>query len=95
MVENLTILLSGDSEAEEGVVFPCEDEICEILKGDIVDNTAVEESNTEDNRPAYEFERPLIIAWEDAPNKFRWYVGFHMAENSDGTLRIDHLKQQI
>ena len=93
MVENLTILLSGDSEAEEGVVFPCEDEIYEILKGDIVDNTAVEESNTEDNFPAYEFERPLIIAWEDAPNKFQWYVGFHMAENSDGTLRIDHLKR--
>jgi hypothetical protein len=25
MAENLTLLLSGDSKAEEGVVFPCED----------------------------------------------------------------------
>ena len=31
-IENLTILLSGDpSECEEGNIFPCEDELMDIL----------------------------------------------------------------
>ena len=87
MVENITVLLSDEHEAEDGIVFPCEDEIMEIISGN-TSNPVHEGETVLTLQP----NQPVAVIW-DVKNKKRWYIGFYIDKNDDGTFRIDHLER--
>ena len=35
---------------------------------------------------------PLAVIWDEVEGR-KWYIGFYLDENEDGTFRIDHLKR--
>ena len=63
MIENSTILLSGDldpSECEEGIIFPCEDEIMDILT--CSDSS---QKKTDDTSCPFEPNQALAVVWDE------------------------------
>ena len=93
MIENLTILLCKEVDVSDAIVFPCEDEIFEILTGIGKDIPA--------NSPDYignlnhlKSNQPIAVVWHERKRK-KWYVGFYLDSNTDGTHRVDHLEPSI
>ena len=91
MVENLTVILCEDRGVDEAVVFPCEDEVMEILRGKTTPNgnTIVEETMSADGLP-FKPNETLAVIW-DRRKVRRWYIGFYIDTNGDETFRVDHL----
>lgn len=84
MIENLTILLGDESKEEEGVVFTCEEEIVEVLRGRVQTEITPEE-------PEFLPNQPLAVIWDEGGTK-QWYVGFYLDQDEDeGCFRVDHL----
>jgi hypothetical protein len=84
MIENLTVLVGDDYQAEEAVVFPCEEEILETLMG------SQEVEVMSQDEPMFQPNQPLAVIWDERGTK-RWYIGFYLDDNGDGTFRVDHL----
>ena len=36
------------------------------------------------------FNQPVAVVWDEGDIK-RWYIGFYLDDNEDGTFRVDHL----
>ena len=90
MIENLTLILSDEIEAQDCIVFPSEDEIMDtLLKKEqaSTDDVAVQ-SETLNLVP----NQPVAVIW-DTKNRKEWYIGFFLDKNDDGTFRIDHLER--
>ena len=85
MIENLIVLVGDDYQAEEAVVFPCEEEILETLKG-----AGAETGMSHSQEPMFQPNQPLAVIWDERGTK-RWFIGFYLNDNGDGTFRVDHL----
>ena len=97
MVESLTVIFGQENPSVEPVVFPCEDEIVELLQEDEpmeaeVDPPSTSSPDTEsDTAPIqYSFNQPLAVVWEEG-RSLQWYVGFYLDVSDDETFRVDHL----
>ena len=88
MLENLTTILCGEHEAEDGVVFPCEDEIMAILQQHATSEVAKVAHNDLSLQP----NQPVAVIW-DTKSRKQWYIGFYLDMNDDETYRIDHLER--
>ena len=89
MIENLTVMLS-DEQNDEGVVFPSEEEVINILK----QNLSLPVPQPEVNDAVCLLQnRPVAVIW-DSKHKKKWYVGFFLDMNKDGTYRIDDLERK-
>ena len=89
MIENLIVMLS-DEQNDEDVVFSSEEEFMNILKG----NLSLPVTEPEVNDAAYLLpNQPVAVIW-DSKHKKKWYVGFFLYVNKDGTYRINHLERK-
>ena len=89
MIENLTVM-SPDEQNDEGVVFPSEEEVMNILIGNLsLPVTQPEVNDVVCLLP----NQPFAVTW-DSKYKKKWYVGFFLNMNKDGTYRTDHLKRK-
>ena len=82
-------MLSAEQN-DEDVVFSSEEEFMNILKG----NLSLPVTQPEVNDAAYLLSnQPVAVIW-DSKHKKKWYVGFFLYINKDGTYRIDHLERK-
>ena len=89
MIENLTVM-SPDEQNDEGVVFPSEEEVMNILIGNLsLPVTQPEVNDVVCLLP----NQPFAVSW-DSKYKKKWYVGFFLNMNKDGTYRTDHLERK-
>ena len=89
MIENLTVMLS-DEQNNEGVVFPSEEEVINILKR----NLSLPVTQPEVNDAVCLLpNQPVAVIW-DSKHKKKWYVGFFLDMYKDGTYRIDLLEKK-
>ena len=86
MIENLTILLCEEQEADDAIVFPCEDEILEMITGHRIVNDTEEPEVVAalEETVALKPNQPLAIVWDER-NRKKWYIGFYIDTNEDGT----------
>ena len=89
MIENLTVMLS-DEQNDKDVVFPSEEEVMNILKGNL--SLPVTERKVNDAVCVLP-NQPVAVIWY-SKHKKKWYVGFFLDMNKDGTYRIDHLERK-
>ena len=94
-IENLTVILGDDNQSSvEPVLFPCEDEIIEMLREGtdkiIQEEATVQVTEVPSEDPAFQFNQPVAVIWDEGCVK-RWYIGFYLDDNRDGTFRVDHL----
>ena len=75
-----------DYQPKDAVVFPCEEEIMEKLKGTLKAETGMSHSQDPTFRP----NQPLAVIWDER-GTVRWYIGFYLNDNGDGTFQVDHL----
>ena len=93
MIQNLTVIFSEDTTAEESILFPSEDEIMDILHHNVSTSTDdSDESTTESTTLSLSPNQPVAVIW-DSRNKRNWYVGFFIDMNEDGTYRVDHMER--
>ena len=78
MMENLTVMLS-EEQNNEGVVFPSEEEVMNILKGNL--SLPVTEREVNDAVCLLP-NQPVAVIW-DSKHKKKWYVGFFIDMNKD------------
>ena len=90
-----TVLLREEQEADEAIVFPCEDEILEMITGHkIVNDTDEHEAvGALEETVALKPNQPVAFVWDER-NRKKWYIGFYIDTNEDGTHRVDHLERQ-
>ena len=93
LIENLTILLSEHPDADESVIFPCEDEIMDLINGSSNSNPTDHKETTK-SLPisALKVNQPVAVLW-DMKSKKQWFIGSLLGTNADGTYRIDHLER--
>ena len=86
MIENLTVLLSDKDDVQEGILFPSEEKIMSILKGDapVSENTATTDTN---DNALVQPNQPVAVIW-DIKNKQKWYIGFFLDWNEEVTYCI-------
>ena len=90
MIENLTVMLS-DEQNDEGVVFPSEEEVMNILNG----NLSLPVTQLEVNDAVWLLPNQPVAVICDSKRKKNWYVGFFLNMNKDGTYRIGHLERKV
>ena len=86
LIENLTILLSEDPDADESVIFPCEDEIMDLINGSSNSNPTDHKETTK-SLPvsALKVNQPVAVVW-DMKRKKQWFIGFFLGTNADGMI---------
>ena len=78
MIKNLTVM-SSDEQNNEGVVFPSEEEVMNILKG----NFPLLVTQPEVSHAIFVLtNQPVAVIW-DSKHKKKWYVGFFIDMNKD------------
>ena len=88
MTENLIVLLEDDNPVEQAIVFPNEDELFEKLQSIVTTQQAPPPADEQ----IFMTNEPLAVIWDEVEGR-KWYIGFYLDENEDGTFRIDHLKK--
>ena len=89
MMENLTVMLS-EEQNNEGVVFPSEEEVMNILKG----NFPLLVTQPEVSDAVFVLtNQPVAVIW-DSKHKKKWYVGFFIDMNKDWIYRTDHVERK-
>ena len=89
MIKKLTVM-SSDEQNNEGVVFPSEEEVMNILKG----NFPLLVTQPEVSHAIFVLtNQPVAVIW-DSKHKKKWYVGFFLDMYKDGTYRIDLLEKK-
>ena len=89
MIKKLTVM-SSDEQNNEGVVFPSEEEVMNILKR----NLSLPVTQPEVNDAVCLLpNQPIAVIW-DSKHKKKWCVGFFLDMNKDGTYRIGHLERK-
>ena len=89
MMENLTVMLS-EEQNNEGVVFPSEEEVMNILKR----NLSLPVTQPEVNDAVCLLpNQPVAVIW-DSKHKKKWYVGFFIDMNKDWIYRTDHVERK-
>ena len=96
MIENLTIMFSDEGDAQNGVLFPTEDEIMNLLQDKQQLESVAGESCTDNQQKGRNLSpnQPVAVIWDKKARK-EWYIGFFLDKNEDGTYRIDHLQRKI
>ena len=80
----------SDEQSDEDVVFPSEEEVMNILKGNL--SLPVTKSEVNDEVCLLP-NQPVVVIW-DFKHKNKWCVGFFLDMNKDGTYSIDHLERK-
>ena len=89
MTENLIVLLEDDNPSRAGnSFFPNEDELFEKLQSIVTTQQAPPPADEQ----MFMTNEPLAVIWDEVEGR-KWYIGFYLDENEDGTFRIDHLKR--
>lgn len=83
--ENLAAILAPDTiiDRDETLLFETTDEIMDII--------------TQENQKVNQIvpHEPLVIVWNTSNSRKEWYIAFYIDENSDGTMRVEHLERLI
>ena len=86
LTENLGALGSDNvGDNSDNVLFSTEDEIMEIL----LERPVMSDNSL--SKPVNESHQPVAVLWGSAKGR-DWFVGFHIDENDDTTIRVDHLE---
>ena len=84
MIENFILILPDEHEAQDCVVFPSEDEIMDSL----MNREPQISTGDVDNQDAdlqLAPNQPVAVMWDSKNNRKRWYIGFFLDTNNDGT----------